>query len=94
MSTTATRHHQRILTLVLAVALPAILAGGALAQSDKDAPTGTNAARPAKNLPEQSSLPSNAPPATTKHTTGATDQSPKVKEMNKAASAKTNREGK
>jgi hypothetical protein len=43
---------------------------------------------------EQKSLPSSAPPATTTQTTGATNQDPKVKTMNRDAEARINKEGK
>ncbi len=43
---------------------------------------------------EQKSLPSTAPPATTAQTTGATNQDPKIKDMNRDAAAKLNKEGK
>jgi hypothetical protein len=43
---------------------------------------------------EQKSLPSSAPPATTTQTTGATNQDPTVKTMNRDAEAKVNKEGK
>jgi hypothetical protein len=43
---------------------------------------------------EQKSVPSSAPPATTTQTTGATNQDPTVKTMNRNAEAKINKEGK
>ncbi len=52
----------------------------------------TTATRPA--APDQTSQPSNAPPATTTTTTGQTNQDPKVKEMNAKAKSKVEREGK
>jgi cytoskeletal protein RodZ len=44
---------------------------------------GTNATPPAKDGPQQTSVPNASPPVTTTQTTGATNQEPKVKEMNK-----------
>jgi hypothetical protein len=43
---------------------------------------------------EEKSLPSSAPPATTTQTTGATNQDPAVKTMNRNAEATINKEGK
>jgi hypothetical protein len=55
---------------------------------------GTNATRPAKAGPEQTSIPNAAPPATTTQTTGATNQEPKVKKMNEDEKQKIEKEGK
>ena len=55
---------------------------------------GTNAARPAKAGPEQTSVPNAAPPATTTQTTGASNQSPTVKKMNEDEKKKIETEGK
>lgn len=52
----------------------------------------TTATRPA--TPEQTSQPSNAPPASTTTTTGQSSQDPKVKEMNAKEKGKVEREGK
>lgn len=43
---------------------------------------------------EQKSVPSSAPPATTTQTTGATNQDPTVKTMNRNAEATVNKTGK
>jgi hypothetical protein len=55
---------------------------------------GTNADRPSKTGPEQTSIPNAAPPATTTQITGSTDQEPKVKEMNEEEKKKIEKEGK
>ena len=80
--------------LLLALAVPMLCAGRVQAQTTPDKPVGANASRPAKAPESQTSLPSNAPPATTTEKTGSTNQPPTVKAMNKDASAKTNQEGK
>ena len=55
---------------------------------------GTNATRPAKAGPEQTSVPNAAPPATTTQTTGESNQSPTVKKMNEDEKKKIETEGK
>jgi hypothetical protein len=52
------------------------------------------ATRPAKDGPQQSSIPNAAPPATTTQTTGATNQEPKIKQMNEEEKNKVETEGK
>jgi hypothetical protein len=54
----------------------------------------TTATRPAKDGPQQTSVPNAAPPATTTQTTGATNQDPKIKEMNEEGKKKVEKEGK
>jgi hypothetical protein len=54
----------------------------------------TTATRPAKDGPEQTSVPNAAPPATTTQTTGATNQEPKIKQMNEEEKKKVETEGK
>ena len=55
---------------------------------------GTTAARPAKTGPEQTSVPNAGPPATTTQTTGESNQSPTVKNMNEDGKKKLETEGK
>lgn len=50
--------------------------------------------RPRSEPQSQDSIPNAAPAASTKQTTGATDQGPKVKQMNEEATKKTLKEGK
>jgi hypothetical protein len=57
-------------------------------------PPDTTATRPATAGPQQTSVPNAAPPATTTQTTGATNQEPKVKEMNEEEKKKVETEGK
>jgi hypothetical protein len=65
-----------------------------IALADDTSPPKTTATRPATELPGQTSLPSNAPPATRIQATGSTDQSPTVKQMNEEAKKKLEIEGK
>ena len=58
------------------------------------AQTQGNATRPARDPASQSSVPNAAPPATPGNTTAATDQGPKVKQMNQEAATKVEKEGK
>ena len=51
-------------------------------------------AKPARGPQSQVSVPEQAPPATTTNTTAATDQSPKVEQMNQNAASKVATEGK
>jgi hypothetical protein len=66
---------------------------GIASADDTSQPT-TTATRPAKELPGQTSLPSNAPPATRTEQTGSTNQSPPVQQMNEEAKKKLEVEGK
>ena len=88
-------------TLIIAC-VPALLATSALgcdwqtARSEAPVKLAQNqeSARPARG-PQQTSVSDNqAPPATAANTTAATDQSPKIKEMNQDAAGKTSKEGK
>jgi hypothetical protein len=57
--------------------------------------TDATATRPAKDGPQQSSVPNAAhPPVTTTQTTGATNQEPKIKQMNEEEKQKIETEGK
>jgi len=79
------------------LALIALLAAGPLpAAAQTSTPTGPGAAAQARPTrgPEQSSVPSPAPAATTGQTTGAKDQDPKVKQMNAAEGSKVEKFGK
>ena len=88
------RDRIRAAALVPALAVPTLCGGRVHAQTTPDKPVGANASRPAKAPESQTSLPSNAPTATTTQKTGSTEQPPVVKAMNKDAGAKTNQEGK
>ena len=86
-------------TLIKPMALAASVLTGALllgietasAQTDKP---GTTATRPANTLPDQTSVPNNAPPATTTQTTGTAPRDETVKKMNEDAKRKVDTEGK
>jgi hypothetical protein len=57
-------------------------------------PPPATATRPARNPTEQSSVPSNAPPATTTQTTGEVSGDPTVEKMNEDEKAKVETKGK
>jgi hypothetical protein len=67
-----------------------LAAQAANAQSSTQPPA--TATRP--STPDQTSLPSNAPPASTTQTTGQASQDSKVKEMNQKEKDKVDRQGK
>lgn len=83
----------RHLIIMAALGTSAVLAAP-MARAQTAAPTDTTATRPAKEPPAQSSVPSTAPPATTKQTTGATNPDPVVKQMNEEEKAKVESKGK
>ena len=66
----------------------------ASALADDPSPPKTTATRPAKEHPDETSLPSNAPPATGTQTTGSTNQDPTTKQMNTEEKKKLETEGK
>lgn len=76
------------LVLGLAAALPA-----AAQTSTPPGPGAAGEARPARG-PDQTSVPTAAPPADTRHTTGARNQSPEVKQMNENELRKIEKHGK
>ena len=76
--------------VVIALSFLCFQAGIALAE---DSPK-TTATRPAREHPNEISLPNNAPPVSSKQTTGSTNQSPMVKEMNAEELEKVKKEGK
>jgi hypothetical protein len=78
-----------------AIALSCLCFPGGIAWADDTSPPKATATRPAKELPAgQTSLPSNAPPATRLQPTESIDQSPTVKQMNEEAKKKLEIEGK
>ena len=77
-----------------AIALSCLCFHAGIALADDTSQPKTTATRPAKELPGQTSLPSNAPPATRTQPTASTDQSPPVKQMNEDAKKKLDVEGK
>jgi hypothetical protein len=65
------------------------------AWADDASPPKATATRPAKEHPQETSLPNDkAPPATRTQETGSTDQSPVVKQMNAEEKKKLEIEGK
>jgi hypothetical protein len=80
-------------------ALAAFLLTGAFlfathaASAQTNAP-GTTATRPAKELPDQTSVPNNAPPASTTQTTGEASRDETVKKMNDDEKQKVDTKGK
>ena len=54
----------------------------------------TTATRPAKTTPDQTSIPSSGPPATTTQTTGEASRDPTIKKMNEDEKAKVDTKGK
>lgn len=57
-------------------------------------PPSTTATRPAKVLPDQTSVPSNGPPSTTGQTTGEASRDPTIKKMNEDEKQKVDTKGK
>jgi len=92
-----------IAALTAGAALPSLSAGAACAcgfQRNAEASLQTqlaqasDAARPARGPQSDSSVSTNAPPATTTQPTGATNQPPLVKQMNEEEKQKVEKEGK
>ena len=82
-------------TTALAVLLSSALlltAQAAIAQSTS--PPSATATRPASTPPGQTSLPNDAPPATTTQTTGEPSRDPVVKKMNEDEKQKVDTKGK
>ncbi|MBR0693703.1 hypothetical protein JQ553_10790 [Bradyrhizobium lablabi] len=63
------------------------------ASAQSNAPSST-ATRPAKVLPNQTSVPGNGPPATTSQTTGEASRDPTIKKMNDDEKRKVDTKGK
>ena len=89
--------------LVAVSALLVVQAGAAFAcgfQSSAEASSqmqfaqASDAARPARGPQSETSVSTNAPPASTTQTTGATNQPPAVKQMNEEEKQKVEKEGK
>jgi hypothetical protein len=79
----------------LALLLPGVLLLSLEAvNAQSSSPPPATATRPAENMPGQTSVPNDGPPATRTQTTGQTNPDPTVKEMNEDAKRKIEREGK
>lgn len=80
----------RALAVLLLSSAFSLLTQAASAQSSAVPPA--TASRP--STPDQTSIPANAPPATTTQTTGQVNPDPKIREMNAKEKDKVEREGK
>ena len=78
----------------VAIAVSLLCSQNEVAFAEDASPPKATATRPAREHPNETSLPNNAPPATRTQTTGSTDQSPMVKEMNAEEKKKLEIEGK
>jgi len=81
------------MALAASVLASAFLFGMQTASAQNDKPSAT-ATRPAKTPSDQTSVPNNAPPATTTQTTGTAPRDETVKQMNEDAKRKVDTEGK
>jgi hypothetical protein len=70
------------------------LVGVQAANAQTGSPPSTTATRPDKAPADQTSVPSNAPPATTTQTTGEAGRDPMIKKMNEDEKAKVDTKGK
>jgi hypothetical protein len=82
--------------MALAVSLlsSALLLNAQAAIAQTTSPPSATATRPATTPPCQTSLPNNAPPATTTQTTGEASRDPVVKKMNEDEKQKVDTKGK
>jgi hypothetical protein len=64
------------------------------ASAQTNSPPSTTATRPAKTPPDQTSVPNNAPAATTTQTTGEAGRDPAIKKMNEDEKQKVDTKGK
>ena len=81
-------------TLSVSLLAGAFLFGIEAANAQSNSQPSATATRPAKQPQEQSSVPNNAPPATTTQTTGEAPRDPTIKQMNQKEKDKVEREGK
>ena len=81
-------------TLSVSLLAGVFLFGVEAANAQSNSQPSATATRPAKQPQEQSSVPNNAPPATTTQTTGEAPRDPTIKEMNQKEKDKVEREGK
>jgi hypothetical protein len=81
-------------SLLIATSASLLLLNIHAANAQNNSPPAATATRPAKELPEQTSVPNNSPPATRTQTTGDASRDPTVQKMNEEAKEKINREGK
>jgi hypothetical protein len=64
------------------------------ADAETTSPPAATATRPEKTPADQTSIPNNAPPATTTQTTGEAGRDPTIKKMNEDEKAKVDTKGK
>jgi hypothetical protein len=87
------KHMMKAIGMVV-VFVPFLSLQNAEALAEDASPPEATATRPAREHPNETSLPNNAPPANRTQTTGSSDQSPVVKEMNSEEKKKLETEGK
>jgi hypothetical protein len=85
--------HKRT-ALAVSLLAGAFFLGAQAANAQTNSPPPATATRPAKTPTDQTSVPNNAPAATTTQTTGEASRDPAVKQMNEKEKAKVEREGK
>ena len=90
MRTLSTKSRTLAATLVAGVFI--FSAQAALAQTNS--PPSTTATRPARVLPDQTSVPGNGPPSTTGQATGEPSRDPTIKKMNDDEKQKVDTKGK
>jgi hypothetical protein len=82
------------LTLAALLLSSVVLLGVQAANAQTNSPPSTTATRPDKAPADQTSIPNNAPPATTTQTTGEASRDPAIKKMNEDEKAKVDTKGK
>ena len=83
-----------ITTLAVSLLAGVFLFGVEAAHAQSSSPPSATATRPATQPQEQSSVPSNAPPASTTQTTGEAPRDSTVQQMNEKEKGKVERGGK
>jgi len=81
-------------TLAAALLSGVLLFGAQAANAQANTAPPATATRPAKTPPDQTSIPSNGPAATTKQTTGEASRDPVIKKMNEDERSKVDTKGK
>ena len=81
-------------TLAASLLSGVLLFDAPLANAQTNTSPGATATRPAKTPPDQTSIPSGGPPATTTQTTGEASRDPTIKQMNETEKSKVDSKGK
>ena len=81
-------------TLAATLLSGVLLFDGPAANAQASASPDATATRPAKTPPDQTSIPSTGPPATTTQTTGEASRDPVIKKMNEDEKSKVDSKGK